>query len=207
VRFPTEQPQQGRPNQLLSQLEDEGNRELTGEVSVDKKSGFSRRRDQLLAKMFTAVPGLAARWGRAMGETSGQIPWIPALLPLRAANVALVTTGGVHLSAQEPFNMDDPHGDPSFREIPIDFNPENLRITHDYYNQKDAKRDINLVLPIDRLREMALRGAVGKVHEVAYSFMGHIDGSHIKTLVRETAPAVAQALVKGGADYTLLVPA
>jgi D-proline reductase (dithiol) PrdB len=176
-------------------------------VSVKKKSGFSRRRDRLLARLFTAVPGLAARWGHAMDKASGQVPWAPTLLPLRAANVAVVTTGGVHLATQPPFDMSDPRGDPSFREIPIGSHPENLRISHDHYNHTDAKRDINLVLPIDRLKEMELRGAVGKVHETAYSFMGHIDGAHVETLVRETAPALARALVKGGTHYTLLVPA
>jgi D-proline reductase (dithiol) PrdB len=49
---------------------------------------------------------------------------------LRRAALPLVTTGGVQLTPQPPFDMIDPDGDPSFREVPVDTRRELLRITH-----------------------------------------------------------------------------
>jgi hypothetical protein len=37
--------------------------------------------------------------------------------------------------------------------------------------------------------------------------MGHIDGPHLKTLMEETAPAVAELLVRDGAEAVFLTPA
>jgi len=56
----------------------------------------------------------------------------------------MVTTGGVHLKTQTPFNMNDRNGDPSFRVIPRDVRKEALMITHNYYDHSDTDRDPNL---------------------------------------------------------------
>jgi D-proline reductase (dithiol) PrdB len=45
---------------------------------------------------------------------SGAIPWTPLHRPVRAATVALVTTTGVHLRRDPPFN---PNSDSSFLSI------------------------------------------------------------------------------------------
>ncbi|RMG92796.1 MAG: hypothetical protein D6708_06060 [Candidatus Dadabacteria bacterium] len=164
-------------------------------------------KDRMLAKVFTRFPGLAARWAEGLERDPDRVPWTPARRPLAEATVALVTTGGVHLRDQPPFDMADPEGDPSFREIPVDTSPEALTITHDYYDHTDAEKDLNLVLPVERLREAVAAGAVGALHPVAYSFMGHIDGPHVETLRRKTGPEVAGRLARAGVDYALLVPA
>ena len=168
---------------------------------------MGRTWNRLLARVFTRFPGLASRWARRLRPDTSPIPWTPARLPLREARVAIVTTGGVHLKTDPPFDMNDPHGDPTFREVPLDAPGAALTVTHDYYNHADADRDVNLVLPVDRLRELAERGALGALHSPAYAFMGHIDGPHVKTLVRETAPEVARRLRAAGVHYALLVPA
>jgi hypothetical protein len=63
----------------------------------------------------------------------------------------LITTGGVHLKSQKPFDMKDPKGGSAFREIPAGALPENLIITHNYYDHGDADKDINIVIPIERV--------------------------------------------------------
>ncbi|MBT1074261.1 hypothetical protein KJB29_03135 [Geobacter grbiciae] len=169
--------------------------------------GLSRLKNRLLARVFTAFPSLAERWGRRLAMHGGEIPWSEPRKPLREAVVALVTTGGVHLTTQEPFDMTDPNGDPTFREVPVDAPRESLTITHDYYNHRDAERDLNLVFPAERLREMVEKGALGRLHGTAYSFMGHIDGPHLLTLRKKSAPEVARRLAEAKVDYALLVPA
>lgn len=168
---------------------------------------FTRLKNRFLARVFTAFPSLAARWGRRLDMNIADIPWTEPRKPLTEAVVALVTTGGVHLKTQQPFNMADPNGDPSFREISADTPFDLLTITHDYYDHRDAERDLNLVLPLQRLGEMVAAGAIKALHPIAYSFMGHIDGPHLQTLQEETAPAVARKLAVAKVDYALLVPA
>lgn len=167
---------------------------------------LSRFKNRLLAPLFTAFPALARRWGKELQRDRGAIPWAAPVKPLREARLAVVTTGGVHLKSQIPFNMADQQGDPSCREIPVGTPAADLAITHDYYNHRDADLDLNLVLPIERLRELVDRRALGSLHPAAFSFMGHIDGPHVQTLVEKTAPEVAKQLEAGKADYALLVP-
>lgn len=166
-----------------------------------------RLRNRFGALVFTAFPGLAARWARHLETDVGTVPWAEPRVRLAQATLALVTTGGVHLTTQPPFAMDDPHGDPTFREIPVDASRGDLTITHDYYDHRDAARDLNLVWPAERLREWVNHGALGRLHPTGYGFMGHIDNSHVTTLVRTTAPQMARRLRTAGVDYALLVPA
>ena len=166
-----------------------------------------RMKNRILARVITAFPSLAARWGKGLAMHAGEVPWAQALLPLRQAVLALVTTGGVHLTTQVPFDMTDPDGDPSFREVPVDSPRELLRITHDYYDHRDAEADLNLVFPVQRLIEIREAGALGGLHPLAYNLMGHIDGSHLRELQEETAIEIAGRLAVAGVDYVLLVPA
>lgn len=121
--------------------------------------------------------------------------------------MALITTGGVHLKSQIPFNMADPSGDPTFREIPADIKPSGLIITHDYYDHKDADKDINIVLPIERIKDLEKTGDIGSVNGRHFSFMGHITAPHIETLIKETAPKVAKKLKSDNVDIAILTPA
>ena len=105
------------------------------------------------------------------------------------------------------FDMTDPDGDPSVRVIPGDTPRGEVRITHKYYDHSAADRDLNVVVPIDRLRELAAAGDVGGVAPRIYSFMGHIDGAHVRTLVEQSAPDVARRLRGDGAEAVVLTPA
>lgn len=121
--------------------------------------------------------------------------------------MALVSTAGVHLRTQVPFDMENPLGDPSFRDIPASVSAEELTITHDYYDHRDADRDINIVFPWQRLRELARQGLVGAVSPLHIGFMGHIDGELVATLLEQTAPDAARLLVQNQVDVALLFPA
>jgi D-proline reductase (dithiol) PrdB len=169
--------------------------------------GRPRLKNLVLARIFTVFPSLAARWGKGLTMDSGEIPWTAPCKPLREAVLALVTTGGVHLRDDTPFDMSDPNGDPTFREIPTDTPGELLTITHDYYDHRDAERDLELVLPVRSLRQLEVNGALGALHPLAYGLMGHIDGPHLETLQERTAPEIARRLAAAGVNYAILIPA
>lgn len=169
---------------------------------------MSRFKNRLLAKALTRFQWL---FDRAVAKTesfveAGAIPWAPMTRRLSESTVAIVTTAGVHLKGEPPFDMDDRDGDPSYRSIPASAPKDALTITHDYYDHTDVEKDINIVFPIDRLREMAKAGLIGGVASINYSFMGHIDGRHIDTLVRKTGPQVAGLLKSARVDAVLLTP-
>ena len=162
----------------------------------------------LAVQAFKHLPWLASRWAKRHRFVEGRdIPWTPLRQPVAESVIALVTTAGVHLKSQEPFDMEDPDGDPSFRRIPTDTPRADLTITHKYYDHSAADRDINVVLPLDRMRELLTEKRIGGIASVAHGFMGHIDGPHLKTLMEKTAPEVARHLIKDRVDAVVITPA
>ncbi len=133
------------------------------------------------------------------------IPWAPLKKPLDQCKVALVTTGGVHLKTDVPFNMEDTNGDPTYRIIPSATKPRELITTHDYYDHRDADRDINLVFPIEILQTCLQEGLLGEAADSYYSFMGHVKGTHLRTLIK-TSGEVAARMKHEEVDVAVLVP-
>jgi D-proline reductase (dithiol) PrdB len=168
---------------------------------------FSRFKNQMIAKIITRFPSLAKRFTAAYEPwKSTDIPWTPVTKGLAASTVAVVTTAGVHHRDQDPFDMKDHDGDPSFRVIDFRKPLSSLMITHDYYDHTDADKDINVVFPLVRLKEFEEEGRIGRVADLHYGFMGHIINRHIPTLIMKTASEVAARLKKAHVDVVLLTP-
>jgi D-proline reductase (dithiol) PrdB len=166
-----------------------------------------QRMSRLVGALFSRIPALAQRWGRRFDAlNSDTTPFAPMKKPLHTCRLALITTGGVHLRSQEPFNMSDSRGDPSFRAIPADTAAADLMITHDYYDHRDAERDLNILFPLERLRELAAQGVFAGLG-TSYGFMGHIEPPHVETLLQHSAPDVARRLRREQIDAVLLTPA
>jgi D-proline reductase (dithiol) PrdB len=128
-------------------------------------------------------------------------PFVRPKRPLSECRLALVTTGGVHLPDQVRFDIDDPAGDCSYREIPKD--ATDLTWTHAYF-RSDEGTDLDAVFPLWTLRALVNEDAVGESGPRHFSFMGAI---HDPTpLVEETAPEVADKLAEDRIDAVLLTP-
>lgn len=121
--------------------------------------------------------------------------------PLPESRVALVTTGGVHLPEQRRFDIDDPAGDCSYREIPTD--AQDLTWTHAYY-RPDEGSDLDAVFPLWTLKALASAGEIGELSRRHFSFMGAIHDTF--PLADQTAPEVAGKLAEDGVDAVLLTP-
>lgn len=157
---------------------------------------------------YRYVPGLRQLWARTTSAVIEQqaIPWVSLRKPLNECRIAIITTGGVHLHEQTPFDMQDSHGDPSYRVIPAATPHSDLEITHDYYDHRDAERDLNILFPMEHMAALTERGSIGSLAD-CYSFMGHIEGDHLTTLQQQTAPAVSRLLKQQQVDAVLLTPA
>ena len=97
-------------------------------------------------------------------------PWTEPTRPLAEARLALVTTAGLHLRGDTPFVA----ADPSYRAFPTSSAPAELVQSHVSigFDRTAILRDINVVLPLDRMRELVEQGAIGSLGPTAYSFMG-----------------------------------
>jgi len=164
------------------------------------------RTHRWLATLYGRFPILSTLSVGRWSAESDELPWSSARIPLAEASIALVTTAGVHLRRDQPFDMGNREGDASFRVIPGDTLVSDLTITHDYYDHRAADRDVNCVFPLERLRELAAAGRIGRVAPRHIGSMGHILGTEERRLVADTAPAIARLLVGDGVDYVLAAP-
>ena len=166
-----------------------------------------QRVSRAYGRLLSHIPMLARRWGRRFAAITGDVvSFVPLRKPLHTCRLAFVTTGGVHLRSQPRFDMGDSRGDPSFRVIPAATPADQLTITHDYYDHRDAERDLNILFPLALGRELVSQRVLGSLG-TSYSFMGHIEPPHVETLLRHTAPEVARHLRQEQVDAVLLTPA
>ena len=168
---------------------------------------FQQAKDKAIAKIFYKSSWLFNKWLQHSEFIEfDDSPWHELNSEISECRLALITTGGVHLKSQPPFDMKDSAGDPSYREIPADACSSDLTITHNYYDHSDADEDINIVFPLERVSTLKQFGDIGDVNYRHFSFMGHIMHHHINTLVTDTAPRVTDNLKSDGVDIVILTP-
>lgn len=131
------------------------------------------------------------------------VPFTPFDGDLSRATIAIVSAAGVHRRDQDPFNIADELGDLTYRVMGEDITSADLMVTHHHYDHTDADEDINVVFPIDVLRELAEEGFIGGIARKHVGFMGYT--MKLKDMYEGTAPAIADEIDKGSrADAVLL---
>ena len=123
--------------------------------------------------------------------------------PLGEAKVAIVTTAGLRSGGDIEFWQ---AGDGSFTVLPADARDIQLSHFSPNFDRSGFAADINVVYPIDRLAEMAASGEIGSVAEQHISFMGAQFDATYSTILLDTGPAAAKALLDQGVDVVILTP-
>ena len=82
---------------------------------------------------------------------------------------------------------------------------EGLRLYHLHIDPRFGEADLDVVLPMRRLAELASEGVVGPPAPTHYSIMGYI--LEPTELVEKTAPAIAERMRAERVDAAALVPA
>jgi D-proline reductase (dithiol) PrdB len=146
----------------------------------------------------------------AARQEQGVIPFTPLTRPLGECTIALVSTAGIARNDDQPFDQGrerrDPWwGDPSFRVIPLGTTEQDVRLYHMHIDPRFGQADLDVVLPMRRLTELAGEGVVGDPAPKHYSLMGYILDPTV--LVEETAPAIADRMRADSVDAVALVPA
>ena len=129
-------------------------------------------------------------------------PYTPLTKPLAECRLAVVTTAGMHVRNDRPFIA----GDPSYRVVPSTSRPDEIIQSHASigFDRAPVMRDLNVTLPLDRLRELVARRELARLGPNCYSFMGaQRDWRRIED---ESAPEVAQRLIDEAVDVILLTP-
>jgi D-proline reductase (dithiol) PrdB len=129
-------------------------------------------------------------------------PYTPLPRPLAQCRVAIVTTAGIHLRHDKPFAG----GDQGYRVIPINTAEGDILQSHASigFDRTWRQRDLNIVFPRDRLRELVEQGELGSLGPACFSFMGAL--RDWATIQGETGPAVARRLRENDVDVVLLTP-
>ena len=129
-------------------------------------------------------------------------PFTRPAKPLAACRIVIVTTAGLHRRGDRVFGPSDP----SYRVIPSDTPAADLVQSHTSlgFDRTATMRDVNVSFPVDRLRELVARGALGGLGPHHYSFMGA--QRDVTRIERETGPEVGQRLREEGVDVALVTP-
>ena len=143
-------------------------------------------------------------------EPVREIPWTPLPKPLSLCTVALISTGGIALKTDRPFDQEGERqnpwwDDPSYRVIPYAATARDVRVYHQHIDPRFAKEDLNCLLPLERLAELAETGEIGRVAPSHYSFMGYL--LQPQRFLEESVPAVIHRLRDEGVDLAVLIPA
>jgi D-proline reductase (dithiol) PrdB len=157
-------------------------------------------------------PGLAA-WFRTLiprEDFKGAIPWTVMSKPLSETTFALVTSAGVSIKTDPPFDMEtekkEPtRGDPSSREIPKGTTEKEIHVNHLHINTKHILEDINVILPLARMAELEKEGIIGSLAPTSYSFYGFQFQS--TAFIQQGIEPMADRMRKEGVEAVILTPA
>lgn len=126
--------------------------------------------------------------------------------PLSECKFALITSAGLRLENDKPYENTNKLGDCSFREIPNSIDVQNLIEDHksSSFDHSGVQADKNLALPIERFRELVENKMIGSLNHRSFSFMGSIISPN--KLIKKTAPEVVELLKKDEVDAVFLTP-
>jgi D-proline reductase (dithiol) PrdB len=120
--------------------------------------------------------------------------------PLAQRRVAILSSAALIRRGDKPF----PFGSGECRFVAADTPAGDLLISHVSINfdRSGWQRDINVVFPIDRLRDLAAAGEIAGVADTHYTVMGSTDPAAMADAVEQIAGQLRQERI----DSVLLSP-
>jgi hypothetical protein len=142
-------------------------------------------------------------------EIPREIPWTLLSRPLEECTVALISSAGLALKTDRPFDQEGEKrnpwwGDPSYRILPRTATGGDVKLYHLHIHPRLAEQDLNTLLPLQRLLELEDRGEIGRSAANHYSFMGYILQPQV--LLEESTPAMIRHMKQDEVDVVVLVP-
>jgi D-proline reductase (dithiol) PrdB len=129
-------------------------------------------------------------------------PFAPFKKKLAQCRIGMIASGGIYVTGQKAFHYKD---DASYRMIPKAVKTADLRFSHFAYDMTDARKDPNVIFPVDTLRNLVKQGVVGELADHLLTFMGGIYSA--RKVKDDLAPRLTDRLIREKVDAVLLVPA
>jgi len=119
---------------------------------------------------------------------------------LSERRVAIVSSAALIHRGDKPF----PFGSGEYRTVPSAWSTADILMSHVSINYDRAgfQRDINVVFPIDRLRDLAAEGVIGRVADTHYTVMGSTDPAAMVA----SADGIAASMHVEGVNAVVLAP-
>ena len=171
------------------------------------------RNDDKIVDGFRFMPPSLSAWiGKDIPAQpfSGAIPWTPLQKPVKETTFALMTSAGISMKTDPPFDVErekrEPSwGDPSSRKIPSTAGEKDIEVNHLHINTEYIKQDINVMLPLNRFQEFEREGLIGRLATTCYSYYGFQPDP--RELLEQTMHEVASNMREEEVEAVLLTPA
>jgi len=152
-----------------------------------------------MARLYSLPEPIRGHLANPPCPTFETTPFVEAP-PASERRVAMISTAGLHRRGDRPFSL----GSDDYRVIQGDVKANNLVMSHvtTNFDRTGFQQDLNVIFPIDRLREMAGCGEIGSVAGFHYAFMGATEPEKMEHVVHK----LASLLKKDGVNTVLLVP-
>ena len=132
-------------------------------------------------------------------------PFTPARRALPMMNLALISSAGAYIDGTDPFDTSAPDGDYTFREIPSEISPADLRFSARGYDPVFIQQDVNVQIPLPRLFEYESNCVIGQLNSAFWSFCGFVPDA--SRLVEVMLPKLVDRLRHYEVQAALLIPA
>ena len=125
------------------------------------------------------------------------IPYTPLRRDLKDCRIALVSTSGAYVEGMQSFSDNDL----SFRLVPADTDTKKIHFVPGHFDTSKGAEDANIMLPLDRLRDLVARGEVRTLAEHHIS-MGLT--TELRRLKETVSWEIAEVVMKMRPDVVVL---
>jgi D-proline reductase (dithiol) PrdB len=177
---------------------------MKGSPQASRQIDSYRFLDRLTQKLVQSWIGLETQ-----RERPAEMPWTPLSRPLADSTVALISSAGLALKTDRPFDQEGERrnpwwGDPSYRILPRTATAEDVALYHLHIHPRVVAQDLNTLLPLQRLLELEAGRDIGRSAAHHYSFMGY--SLQPQVLLDESTPAMIEHMKQEGVNVVVLIP-
>jgi D-proline reductase (dithiol) PrdB len=137
------------------------------------------------------------------------VPWTPLSRPLSEARIALISTAALSMRTDQPFDTEGERanpwwGDPSYRVIPRTATERDVIASHLHIETAYLERDLDVILPLRRLADLADEGFLGCAAPSHYSVQGYLlDPTEF---LATSVPAIIERMKREEVDAAVFLP-
>jgi len=147
---------------------------------------------------ISEMPTIARGFISNLDLPAPSYPFCTQAVSAHERRVSIVSTAAVHRRGDKPFSW-LAKDSRTFHRTDRDLVMTHVAVEFD---RSAWQQDLNTIIPLDRLEEMATEGEIGSVAEEHYSFMGAADPATMEKAAR----TIAKNMKREGVNTVFLIP-